>query len=127
MPTRPMDPDQLRRAAEARLTESKVLESSHDQARLIHELQVHQIEMEMQNEALHQAHAALAASHDRYLDLYELSPVGFLTLTPEEPIVEINLTGAMLFGLEHGKLLERKLSTLLHPEDQNAGKSFFSK
>ena len=125
MPNRPMDPDQLRRAAEARLTESKVLESSHDQARLIHELQVHQIEMEMQNEALHQAHAALAASHDRYLDLYELSPVGFLTLTPEEPIVEINLTGAMLFGLEHGKLLERKLSTLLHPEDRERWQEFF--
>jgi PAS domain S-box-containing protein len=93
--------------------------------RKVHELQVHQIELEMQNEALHKANAALVVSHDRYLDLYELSPVGFLTLTPEEQIVEINQTGAMLFGLEHSKPIERKLSSLLHPEDLERWQQFF--
>jgi diguanylate cyclase (GGDEF)-like protein/PAS domain S-box-containing protein len=120
-----MDPSKLRRAAEARLAENQKVDSNQDQARLVHELQVHQIEMEMQSEALHQAHAALEASHDRYLDLYELSPVGFLTLTPEEVIVEINLTGATLFGLSHSKLVDRKLSSLLHPEDSNRWQVFF--
>lgn len=125
MPARPMDPSKLRLAAEARLAENKLVDSRQDQARLVHELQVHQIEMEMQSEALLQANAALAASHDRYLDLYELSPVGFLTLTPEEVIVEINLTGATLFGLNHDNLLDCKLSTLLHPEDSERWRVFF--
>ena len=127
MPARPIEASKLRRAAEARLAENKVLEGSHDQARLVHELQVHQIEMEMQREALQQAYAALEAAHDRYLDLYELSPVGFLTLTQAEQIVEINLTGAMLFGLQHSQLIKRKLSTLLHPEDLARWQEFFQK
>ena len=55
---------------------------SLDQAMLIQELQIHQIEMEMQNESLKQAHAELEVAHNRYQDLYELSPVGYLTLTP---------------------------------------------
>ena len=125
MPARSMEPGKLRRAAEARLAINKAIESSQDQVRLVHELQVHQIELEMQNEALHQAHAALEASHDRYLDLYELSPVGFLTLTPEEQIIEINLTGAMLFGLVHSQLIECRLSTLLHPDDIERWEQFF--
>ena len=125
MPARSMEPGKLRRAAEARLAINKAIESSQDQVRLLHELQVHQIELEMQNEALHQAHAALEASHDRYLDLYELSPVGFLTLTPEEQIIEINLTGAMLFGLVHSQLIECRLSTLLHPDDIERWEQFF--
>lgn len=125
MSTLPLDPGKLRHAAEARLALNKAIESSQDQARLVHELQVHQIEMEMQREALRQAHAALEASHDRYQDLYELSPVGFLTLTPEEQIVEINLTGATLFGQKHSKLIDRKFSTLLHPEDLERWQAFF--
>jgi diguanylate cyclase (GGDEF)-like protein/PAS domain S-box-containing protein len=125
MPNRPIDAGKLRHAAEARLAIKKDMEGSHDQARLVHELQVHQIEMEMQSEALQQAHAALEVSHDRYLDLYELSPVGFLTLTTEEEIVEINLTGAMLFGFEQSKLIARKFSPLLHPEDIERWQQFF--
>lgn len=125
----PINPGKLREAAEARLAENlaknKGIEERRDQARLMHELQIHQIEMEMQNEALHQAHGALESSHDRYLDLYELSPVGFLTLTKEEQIVEINMTGAMLFGTAQDSLIERHFSSLLHPEEAPRWRRFF--
>ena len=82
----PKRTNKLRLAAEARLEEIAASRETNgnalDQTKLIHELQVHQIEMEMQGESLKQAHAALETSHNRYLDLYELSPVGYLTLTP---------------------------------------------
>ncbi|MCX7140241.1 MAG: PAS domain S-box protein [Proteobacteria bacterium] len=86
---------------------------------LLHELQVHQVELEMQNEALRQAQSALAESRDRYVDLYEFAPVGYLTLGAEGMIEEINLTGATLLGRERKKLLQRRFTSLVVPKDQD--------
>jgi len=86
---------------------------------LLHELQVHQVELEMQNEALRQAQIALEESRDRYVDLYEFAPVGYLTLGAEGLIEEINLTGATLLGRERKKLLQRRFTSLVVPEDQD--------
>jgi diguanylate cyclase (GGDEF)-like protein/PAS domain S-box-containing protein len=91
--------------------------SQQDARRLVHELQVHQIELEMQNEALSQAQAALEASRDRYLDLYELAPVGYLTLTREALIAEVNLTGAALLGRNRSELLNSPFARFVAPED----------
>jgi diguanylate cyclase (GGDEF)-like protein/PAS domain S-box-containing protein len=83
---------------------------------LLHELQVHQIQLEMQNETLHQAQMRLAESHDRYVELYDFSPVGYLTLTGEGMISQINPTGAELLGQAREKLLKRRFNYFLLPE-----------
>ena len=98
-----------------------------DAQRLLHEIQVHQIELEMQNEALRQAQTALELTRDRYVDLYEFAPVGYLTLAPEGLIAEINLAGAKLLGIERGKLLRSRFASLIIPEDQHRWVRLFTK
>jgi PAS domain S-box-containing protein len=110
----------LRNAAEAQLADSPQDRApTHAGIDLLHELQVHQIELEMQNEALRQTQNALEASRDRYVDLYEFAPVGYLTLSPEGLIAEINLTGAEMLGKPRDKLLNRSFSALLIEGDQS--------
>lgn len=112
------DLHQLRKAAEAELARRAPMMAV--QARSVdglqHELQVHQIEVEMLNEALRQTRAALEESRDRYLDLYDFAPVGLLTLTPEAIIAEINLAAAELLGGERNGLLNCRFEQFIAPE-----------
>jgi diguanylate cyclase (GGDEF)-like protein/PAS domain S-box-containing protein len=111
---------QLRDAAEAQLANSQPSEILARPAEgLLHELSVHQIELEMQNEALRQTQHALEESRDRYIDLYEFAPVGYLTLNVDGMITEINLTGATLLGWERNKLIHKSLRMLVVAEDQD--------
>ena len=103
-------------ALQTRLPESL---SPEDAGRLIHELQVHQIELEMQNEELRRAQGELEASRARYFDLYDLAPVGYLTLGEQGPILEANLTAAGLLGLARRDLTNQPLSRYILPEDQD--------
>lgn len=80
---------------------------------LLRELQLHQAELELQNEELRRTQAELAASRDRYLDPYERSPVAKLSLSPEGCIVEINLTGAAMLGVERRALVGVPLQRFL--------------
>ncbi len=84
---------------------------------LLHELHVHQIELEMQNEELQRAQFALEESRDRYMDLYEFAPVGYFTLTSKALISEVNLTGATLLGEERGKLLKSSFARFVTNAD----------
>ncbi|MFZ2161600.1 MAG: HD domain-containing phosphohydrolase [Sideroxyarcus sp.] len=110
--------DILRTEAEAQLARMHPAETpAKSAAEILHELQVHQIELEMQNEELRGAQAALEESRDRYAALYEFAPVGYLTLTRSGQISEINLTGATLLGLERKKLLQDRFDHFVAPED----------
>jgi two-component system cell cycle sensor histidine kinase/response regulator CckA len=86
---------------------------------LIHELQVHQIELEMQNEELHRTQRELEASRDRYSDLYDFAPVGYFTLSEKGLILEANLTSATMLRAERGRLIKRPLTRFIASEDQD--------
>jgi len=85
----------------------------------LHELRVHQIELEMQNEDLQLAQGDLAVSRARYFDLYDLAPVGYITISAEGLIRETNLTAATLLGLARADLLNQPISRFIFKEDQN--------
>ncbi|CAK0757750.1 putative histidine kinase [Gammaproteobacteria bacterium] len=113
-------PSLSRSSAEAKIlaTVPSVDPSSRSVEDLLHELQVHQIELEMQNEALRQTQIALEASRDAYINLFEFAPVGYLILSREGLIQQINLTGASLLGADRKQLIQRRFDALLAPEDQ---------
>ncbi len=112
--------EQLRVSAEAQLANSQPPEiTAYTAKEMQHELCVHQIELEMQNETLQQSQQALEESRDRYIDLYEFAPVGYLTLNVVGMISEINLTGVTLLGRERKKLIHKSLRTLVAAEDQD--------
>lgn len=84
---------------------------------LLHELQVHQIELEMQNEELRRAHVALDTERARYFDLYDLAPVGYLTVSEQGLVLQANFTACSLLGVARGALLQHPFSRYLLPED----------
>jgi PAS domain S-box-containing protein len=87
--------------------------------RALHELRVHQIELEMQNEELRRAEEELEISRARYFDLYDLAPVGYITLSEQGLILEANLTAAKLLGVARGALAKQPFSRFVLPEDQD--------
>ena len=111
----------LRRRAEEQLAVTEVPPedlSPDEAARLIHELRVHQIELEMQNEDLRLSEASLEESRSRYADLYDFAPVGYLTLDEQGAIVEANLTAATMLGRERSKLLNFYFAYFLTDDDR---------
>jgi PAS domain S-box-containing protein len=86
---------------------------------LVHELEVHQIELELQNEELRRAQEELAAAHARYFELFDLAPVGYLTLNAEGLILEVNLAVAGLLGIERGGVAGQPLTRFIWSQDQD--------
>ncbi|CAG9931694.1 PAS domain-containing sensor histidine kinase [Candidatus Nitrotoga arctica] len=120
------DPAQWRSKAEMQLISTSATEgTSRSAEELLQELQVYQIELEMQNEALRQAQVELEKSRHLYVDFYDFSPVGYITLNPDAIINEINLTGAVLFGMERGKLRHRRFAPFVAPQDRDRWHRYF--
>jgi len=118
-PSPPLLNADLRVAAEEKLAQEPVaVVHQAGTEKLLHELQVHQVELEMQNEALRQAKTALEESRGRYIELYEFAPVGYLTLSLDGFISEINLAGCALLGLERRNLLQRSFAAFVGEVDQ---------
>ena len=121
---------ELRRQAEEKLgtqkkTAQPVMEA--DTRRLVHELQVHQIELEMQNEELMQSRAETEVALRQYTDLYDFAPVGYFTLAGDGTIRQVNLAGANLLGVERGKLIKRRFGLFVSVESRPAFSAFLEK
>jgi PAS domain S-box-containing protein len=90
-----------------------------DTEKLVEELRVHQIELEMQNEELRKAQAELEESRSNYADLYDFAPVAYVAFTQTGKIAEVNLTGAQLLGIERSRLRGRAFSLFVAPESRS--------
>jgi len=109
---------ELRRNAEEQLKEFEVdfLQSDNETQRLYHELQVHQIELEMQNEELHQAKDDVDNALAMFTDLYDFAPVGYCTLDRDGIISAANLSTTSLLGVERSRLLGRNFGRFVASE-----------
>jgi PAS domain S-box-containing protein len=98
--------------------ENSEILSPEEMRRTLHELHVHQIELEIQNEELRRSQEELDAARERYFDLYDLAPVGYCTLSEKGLILEANFTAATLLGVARGALVKQPISRFIHKEDQ---------
>lgn len=86
---------------------------------MLHELRVHQIDLELQNEELRLTQAALEASRARYFDFYDLAPVGYASVSPKGLLLEANLTMATLLGVDRNTLRNQQVSRYIDEKDQD--------
>lgn len=133
-----MDRVLLRQQAEARLRERidalelamatpDTIEGTRDQLRqLLHEVQVYEAELEVQNQELRTAQSALEASRDRYSDLFDFSPVGYVILDKRGVVRQISLAGAEMLGWQRVQLVGYPLIHFVAEEDRSAFLSYLS-
>ncbi len=112
--------EELIRAKEAALPENLAGLSPEAMRRELHELRVHQLELEMQNEALRETQAKLDAVRARYFDLYDLAPVGYCTISEHGLILEANLTAATMLGVARSTLTGQRFSRFILRDDQDS-------
>jgi PAS domain S-box-containing protein len=125
----------LRRRAEAKLIEKRKgwgeaagdRMTAMEMQRLVQELQIHQIELEMQNEELTRARNEAEAERERYLDLYDFAPVGYVSLDSDGVIRQVNLTGARLLGVERSRLLNRRFGDFVSEDNGPTFNAFLKK
>ena len=122
------DPAELRRRAERRLGDQPpkpaLNPTATDSRRQLHELEVHQIELQMQNEELEAARSRLEALLEKYTDLYDFAPVGYLTLDRAGDIREANLAIATLLGIARSALINRRFGLLVAPANRTEFAAF---
>ncbi len=128
------NPDQSEKFSELRKRAEQLAEeqlqgivyfSPEDTQKIIQDLRVHQIELELQNEELRLTQTQLEIARHKYADLYDFSPVGLLVLDNHECIKEANLTFVTLMGIEREKLIERNLSDFIDGPSQDIYHVFF--
>jgi PAS domain S-box-containing protein len=116
----------LRAEAEAMIaTLSPKEEYPHPADILLHELLVHKIELEVQNEELRRIHAEIEKGRDYYMDLYEFAPISYITINRECRITAINLTGTALLGIDRPRLLNQHFSNFVTAHDQDRWHGLF--
>jgi PAS domain S-box-containing protein len=114
----------MRRAAEKRLATATATKSptkasiknATDTQRILHELQVHQVELEMQNEELYSSRETIENLLSKYSDLYDFAPVGYLSIDETCTITNLNLTAASLLGDDRDKLIDHNLPRFFTPD-----------
>ena len=130
----PNDPHATLLALRARAEQYRHLVTQHpspeipvDTQRLVQELQVHQIELEMQNEELLLAQAEAETARVRYLDLYDFAPVGYFTLSPAGQIEQLNLHASQLLGTERLRLVQRHFALFVAPAQRLEFEQFLAR
>lgn len=123
---RPEQVAELRRQAEEIASDKASLSpvnfdvmSPEEIRQMLHELQVHQIELEMQNEEMRSMQAEQDAARARYFDLYDLAPVGYCTISEKGLILETNLTAATMLGEDRSMLVKQPITRFILKEDQD--------
>ncbi len=114
----PIGPD-LRQRAEDLIEQKGGMSAGEDPSdyRLtLQELQIHQVELELQNQELHQAHLEAELARRKYFELYDLAPIGYASFNEKGAILEINLAGAQLLNQERRFLIDRRFQLFLAPE-----------
>jgi len=122
--------EMLRRKAEEQLKEKQKKEesvASTDVKKLLHELQVHQIELEMQNEELRNAYETAETALKKYTMLYDFAPMGYFTLDSEGSICELNFTGADMLGERRFSLINSNFKLFISEASLPVFNNFFSK
>jgi PAS domain S-box-containing protein len=134
MPAEPItiaDAVELRRSAEVRLkgqhTHPTPPRTEADARRLLHELQVHQLELEMQNAELQAARDKVETLLKTYTDLYDFAPVGYFSIDEQGLILEVNLTGTALLGVERSRLIKQRLQNFVDPPSRPLFFTFLNK
>ena len=134
MPAKPkpeLSPAELRRRAEkdsaTRRLKTPVPRTEADSQRLLHELEVHQIELEMQNAELRLARDEAELAKEKYADLYDFAPVGYFTILADGTIRMVNLAGAALVGMERSRLVGRSFEKFISPSLRPAFSTFLGK
>ena len=129
-PVTPPDVAELRRSqAEAKLSEHKKKPGAppamqFNPQHLVHELEVHQIELEMQNEELVQSHAQVNEMLRKYTDLYDNAPIGYFTLSRDGTIHQVNQAGANLLDLERDALIKRRFGVFVSARSRTTFNAF---
>ena len=106
-------------ASEKTSPENIEMMSPEERRMLLHELRVHQVELEMQNEELRRTQTELDTQRERYFDLYDLAPVGYVTVSEKGLILEANLTTATLLGVTRSALVKQLLTNFIIRDDQD--------
>jgi PAS domain S-box-containing protein len=107
--------------------EAKQPATQADTLKLLHELQVHKIELELQNQELRLARQETENVLERYTDLYEFAPVGYLTVDCDGMILQSNLTASALLGIDRSQLLNRRLGQFISAETRPVFNAFLKK
>jgi len=95
--------------------------------RLVHELRVHQLELETQNQALREAQAEAEAGWEHYRELYEFAPVGYYTLDAQGTVLQVNLEGSCLLAVDRAKLVGRRFALFIVPGEREAFAAFLAR
>lgn len=121
----------LRLKAEEKLKDKKKMTGNPDleadPKRLLHELQVHQIELEMQNEELQEAYETAEKALKKYTMLYDFAPMGYFTLDSDGSILDLNFTGADLLGQKRFTLVNSNFKLFIAKESQTVFNGFLKK
>jgi PAS domain S-box-containing protein len=121
----------LRKKAEAILKQRKnkpgLYYSESDALKLVHELELHQIELEMQNEELRHTRSEAMNSAEKYIELYNFSPAGYVTLSKDGQIIDINQFGSQMLGNEPAKLKNSYFYSYVSDETKEVYKDFLKR